>query len=53
MPPAPLTKQILGGKTPVQFDESLLNSRAKRDLVASEKAKKFPAGTGVNGQSSS
>ncbi|KAJ7587611.1 hypothetical protein C8J56DRAFT_890530 [Mycena floridula] len=41
------TKLLLDGKTPAEFDIALMNSQAKWDILASEKAKKFPAGTGI------
>jgi hypothetical protein len=45
------TSVLLGGKTPGQYNGSLLNGRIKQDIVSGVKKKKAPAGNGVTGLS--
>ncbi|KAJ7452009.1 hypothetical protein FB451DRAFT_1283418 [Mycena latifolia] len=46
-----VTKLILDGHKPSQFDSALLNKRLKRDIIWEEKKKAYPAGLGVTGLS--
>ncbi|KAJ7588689.1 hypothetical protein C8J56DRAFT_785048, partial [Mycena floridula] len=46
------TRLILDGKTPSEFDSTLLNNRIKSDLLAAEKKLKYPSGMGLPGMCS-
>jgi hypothetical protein len=45
------TSVLLGGKTPGQYNDSLLNGRIKQDIIHGVKKRKAPAGNGVTGLS--
>lgn len=47
---APLTKVLLGGQTPGQFDPALYDGRLKRNIIQAVKGKVYPAGLGHAGR---